>query len=59
MGVCLTVTKIEESAFGAEATGETLRRTTLGALRTGDGVNLETGAQTQRPARWSFGDRAY
>ncbi|HHT06835.1 MAG TPA: riboflavin synthase [Hydrogenispora sp.] len=40
-GVCLTVTKIEESAFGAEATGETLRRTTLGALRTGDGVNLE------------------
>ncbi|NLW60631.1 MAG: riboflavin synthase [Firmicutes bacterium] len=40
-GVCLTVTKIEGDGFGAEATGETLRRTNLGELRPGDWVNLE------------------
>lgn len=40
-GVCLTVTRIEGDGFGTEATGETLRRTTLGTLRPGDWVNLE------------------
>lgn len=48
-GVCLTVTRIEGDGFGTEATGETLRRTTLGGLRPGDWVNLEPALR--------FGDR--
>lgn len=40
-GVCLTVTNLEghEATFGLAP--ETLRRTSLGVLRPGDGVNLE------------------
>lgn len=48
-GVCLTVTRIEGDGFGTEATGETLRRSTLGGLRPGDWVNLEPALR--------FGDR--
>ena len=40
-GVCLTVAHRKGSAFEADAVAETLLRTTLGALRPGDGVHLE------------------
>ncbi|MEW6270485.1 MAG: riboflavin synthase [Thermodesulfobacteriota bacterium] len=40
-GVCLTVRERTATGFVADLSGETLRRTTLGALRTGDRVNLE------------------
>jgi riboflavin synthase len=40
-GVCLTVTEIHESYYKVTAITETLRRTNLGQLKTGDGVNLE------------------
>ncbi len=40
-GVCLTVTERDATGFSADVMPETLRRTNLGGLRTGDGVNLE------------------
>ena len=40
-GVCLTVTESGDGWFEAALGGETLARTTLGARRPGDGVNLE------------------
>jgi riboflavin synthase len=40
-GVCLTVTAVEGGRFRADATPETVRRTTLGERRPGDRVNLE------------------
>lgn len=40
-GICLTVTEYTPRSFVAEAVEETLRRTTLGALRQGDSLNLE------------------
>ena len=40
-GVCLTAIDIEGAVFGADVSVETLVRTTLGALRSGDPVNLE------------------
>lgn len=40
-GVCLTVTNKGKDTFQADATPETVRRTTLFELRTGDPVNLE------------------
>jgi riboflavin synthase len=40
-GVCLTVRSITERGFVADLSAETLARTTLGALRSGDRVNLE------------------
>jgi riboflavin synthase len=40
-GVCLTVTLLNEDAFVAQMSPETLERTTLGNLRPGDAVNLE------------------
>ncbi len=40
-GVCLTAVAIDETGFDAQAMHETLRRSTLGALRPGDVVNLE------------------
>jgi riboflavin synthase len=48
-GVCLTVVDLGEETFTADVMGETLRRSSLGALRPGDAVNLE------RPVR--VGDR--
>jgi riboflavin synthase len=48
-GVCLTAVELEENAFAADVSAETLERTTLGNLRTGHKVNLE------RPMR--LGDR--
>jgi len=41
-GVCLTVTGVTGRTFEADLGAETLQRTTLGKLRPGDIVNLET-----------------
>ena len=40
-GVCLTVVDTAEGAFTADVMAETLRRSALQQLRTGDAVNLE------------------
>jgi len=44
-GVCLTVVDPRESAFSADVAPETLRRSSLGALRPGSRVNLERALQ--------------
>lgn len=46
-GVCLTVTRIEGARVSFDAMQETLVRTTLGALRSGDRVNIERSAKGQ------------
>lgn len=45
-GVCLTVAQLERGRFWADVMPETLRRSNLGELRSGDRVNLE------RALRW-------
>ncbi len=40
-GACLTVVETSEGHFSADVSVETLKRTTLGARRRGDSVNLE------------------
>ncbi len=40
-GVCLTITNFNTNSFSVDIMPETLKRTNLGLLRTGDGVNLE------------------
>ena len=40
-GVCLTVTQFNGHSFTIDAVAETLRRSNIGDLRTGDKVNLE------------------
>jgi riboflavin synthase len=40
-GVCLTVINLDKKGFTVEAVGETLTKTTIGTLVTGDAVNLE------------------
>jgi riboflavin synthase len=40
-GICLTVTEFAPDYFSVEVMPETLQRTNLGALRSGEGVNLE------------------
>ena len=40
-GVCLTATDLGERTFAVTAVEETLRRTTLGARKIGDQINLE------------------
>jgi riboflavin synthase len=40
-GVCLTVIQVEGGVFYADVVPETLKRTNLGRLKAGDGVNLE------------------
>jgi len=44
-GVCLTVTEITGCAASFDIMGETLKRTTLGAIQVGDGVNVERAAR--------------
>jgi riboflavin synthase len=44
-GVCLTATETSRRAFHAQAMGETLARSTLGALVRGSNVNLELPAR--------------
>jgi riboflavin synthase len=41
-GVCLTATRLEPAAFTADVSRETLAVTTLGTLRVGAALNLET-----------------
>jgi len=41
-GVCLTATILLDDGFWCDVSGETLARTTLGELRVGSKVNLET-----------------
>jgi riboflavin synthase len=43
-GVCLTVIDNENGVFTADVMGETLRRSSLGALKVGSEVNLERAA---------------
>ncbi len=40
-GVCLTVTSVHDGKFTADVMDETLRRSSLGGLEAGSGVNLE------------------
>jgi riboflavin synthase len=40
-GVCLTVTHFDHDSFTADLMEETLKRSSLGALTTGDSVNIE------------------
>ena len=40
-GACLTVTDFDGSSFSVDVMPETLKRTNLGQLKPGDGVNLE------------------
>lgn len=40
-GCCLTALDIDEQGFSADLSAETLARTSLGTLETGDAVNLE------------------
>lgn len=40
-GVCLTVAQLHDDGFSADVMHETLRRSSLGSLRAGSGVNLE------------------
>ena len=40
-GVCLTVTRLSSDGFWADVMAETVRRSSLGQLSTGDKVNLE------------------
>ena len=42
-GACLTVIAVDSQSFSVEVSPETLRRTNLGQVRPGDGVNLERG----------------
>ncbi len=50
-GVCLTVTFFSQSSFTADVMHETLNRSSLGSLRTGNRVNLERAM----PANGRFG----
>lgn len=40
-GACLTVTRFDTSSFSVDLMPETARRSNLGTLKVGDGVNLE------------------
>ena len=40
-GACHTVTRFDDQTFTIQSVEETLRKTSMGALKTGDGVNLE------------------
>lgn len=44
-GVCLTATSASETGFTADVSGETIKRTTLGLMKVGQEVNLETAAR--------------
>lgn len=48
-GVCLTVTELGTSYFWADVSGETLRHSTLGTLKRGESVNLETALTLATP----------
>lgn len=48
-GACLTAVELEPGGFAADVVAETLRRTTLGTLSPGDGVNLEGALRAGAP----------
>src|ERR1700730_17618528 len=48
-GVCLTVTRIQDSVFFADVSRETLSKTTLGKLKVGSNVNLEPSLRAGDP----------
>lgn len=48
-GVCLTAIELDDAAFLADVSGETLAHTSLGALAEGDRVNLETALTLSTP----------
>lgn len=48
-GVCLTVTELGEAESSVELSPETLSRTTLGGLRAGEAVNLESALLAGEP----------
>jgi riboflavin synthase len=48
-GVCLTVVAVQDGEVEFDAVAETLRRSSLGRLRTGDGVNVEPALRTGEP----------
>jgi riboflavin synthase len=48
-GVCLTVVANVDGALGFDAVPETLRRSSLGRLRTGDRVNVEPALRAGEP----------
>jgi riboflavin synthase len=48
-GACLTVTSRSGAVFTVDVSRETLRKTTLGRLRPGQGVHLETSLTLQKP----------
>jgi riboflavin synthase len=48
-GVCLTVVEYSVESFTADVSAETLSRTTLGRLHTGDAVNLEKALTLSTP----------
>jgi riboflavin synthase len=48
-GACLTVAKVADGAFEADVSNQTLELTTLGALASGDQVNLEPALRAGDP----------
>ncbi len=48
-GVCLTATAIDDDGFSADVMNQTLSVTTLGELRTGNPVNLESALRAGEP----------
>ena len=48
-GICLTVTKLDASSFYVDIMTETLKRTNLGLLHTGDELNLERPLTLEKP----------
>ncbi len=53
-GVCLTVVDCADDEAGFDVVPETLAKTTLGALRPGDGVNLEHSLRAGAPIDGHF-----
>jgi riboflavin synthase len=53
-GVCLTAEAVEGDAIRFHAVAETLRRTTLGGLQPGDGVNVEPALRAGDPLGGHF-----
>lgn len=53
-GVCLTALDLHPRSFAADVSNETLAKTTLGALRAGDPVNLERSLTLATPLGGHF-----
>lgn len=53
-GICLTAEEVSTDGFSATAVPETLARTALGVLKTGDGINLEPALAAGAPLGGHF-----